>query len=134
MRSKLTALLAATVIAALVIAALPARARVGASAKSSATPDIYRKTAPDVDPNLLAAPLRQPTGAQLAALDDFKSAYGPRADVRWNPFSGTPDVMTGFHTAPVSGTPESAARAFVSEHSALFGVAADSLALVSQKE
>ena len=133
MRSKLTALLAATVIAALVIAALPARARVGAPAKPAA-PDIYRKTAPDVDPNLLAAPLRQPTGAQLAALDDFKSAYGPRADVRWNPFSGTPDVMTGFHTAPAAGTPEAAARAFVDQNSALFGVGASSLALVSQKE
>ncbi len=135
MRSKLTALLAATVIAALVIAALPARARVGATARTPTTaPDIYRKPAPDVDPNLLAAPLRQPTGAQLAALDSFKSAYGPRADVRWNPFSGTPDVMTGFHTAPAAGTPEAAARAFVSQHSSLFGVAADSLVLVSQKE
>jgi hypothetical protein len=94
----------------------------------------YRAAVPKVDVNLLTAGLRNATASQLAALDAFKSTYGSQATVRWNPFAGSPDVMTGFHTAPSSDTPENVARGFVAANQTLFGVDASSLALVDQKE
>jgi Fungalysin metallopeptidase (M36) len=94
----------------------------------------YRAAVPKVDVNLLTAGLRNATPSQLAALDGFKSTYGSQATVRWNPFAGSPDVMTGFHTAPSSNTPENVARGFVAANQTLFGVDAASLVLVDQKE
>ena len=67
-------------------------------------------------------------------IDNFKSAYGAQTTVRWNPFSGSPDVMTGFHTAPSTETPENTAWAFVNQNNALFGTDAASLKLVSSQE
>jgi hypothetical protein len=94
----------------------------------------YRAAVPNVDINLLTAGLRNATASQIAALDTFKSTYGPQAIVRWNPFAGSPDVMMGFHTAPSSDTPENVARAFVAANSQLFGVNSSSLVLADQKE
>src|SRR5215217_1825876 len=94
----------------------------------------YRAAVPAVDVNLLTAGLRNATASQLAALDGFKSTYGPQATVRWNPFAGSPDVITGFHTAPSSDTPENVARGFVAANQTLFGVDASSLVLADQKE
>jgi hypothetical protein len=89
---------------------------------------------PDVNINLLATVTRQPNAAQLAALDNFKSSYGAQASLRWNPFSGSPDVMSGFHTQPSSDTPENTARSFINQNTSLFGVDAASLKLTSQQE
>lgn len=133
-RTRLTVFASALVVAALAVS-LQLGSRVGAAGASSAPKvDLYRKAVPDVDPNLLASATRQPTGLQLAALDNLKSNYGQQLSVRWNPFSGSPDAVMNFHTAPSSDTPENTARAFVNQNSALFGVSADSLALVDQKE
>jgi hypothetical protein len=129
------AVFAAALLAAALAAVLWPAPRSSAAAKMvSAEAAMYRKAVPDVNPALLASALRQPTGVQLAALDSLKSNYGQQLNVRWNPFSGSPDVVTDFHTPPSAETPENTARAFVESNSALFGVSADSLALVEQKE
>jgi hypothetical protein len=133
-RTQLTVFAAALLVAALAAALAPASRTSAAGKVASADAKMYRKAVPDVNPTLLAAPLRQPTGLQLAALDNLKSSYGQQLNLRWNPFSGSPDVVTDFHTPPSADTPESTARAFVNSNSALFGVSADSLALVDQKE
>ena len=127
-------ILAAAIAAAALAASLPFGSPTSAAGASAPKFDFYRRAVPNVDPNLLAATTRQPTGVQLAAADGLKSSYGQQLSVRWNAFSGSPDVLTNFHTAPSADTPENTARAFVSQNSALFGVSADSLALVDQKE
>lgn len=131
-RSKLTSFaLVALVVSLLVVApssSLISRAAGGLDFNP------YRATAPEIDINALAAGVRKPTALQLDALDSFKNNYGTRAIVRWDPFAGSPEVMMGFHTQPFSGTPEDAARAFVAQNSALFGVDPVSLALADQKE
>src|SRR4051812_25767966 len=132
-RTKFAVLFAVLLVAAL-LAALPFRSRTSAAANTSSKPDLYTRRVPDVNTNLLAAVTRQAAPAQLAAIDNFKSAYGAQTTVRWNPFSGSPDALTGFHTAPSAETPENTARAFVNQNTALFGVDATSLKLVSQQE
>src|SRR3982751_6604109 len=129
------ALLFAVLLVAVLLVALPSESRTSAAA-AGASPkiDLYAQRVPDVNTNLLAAVTRQATPAQLAAIDNFKSSYGSQTTVRWNPFSGSPDVMTGFHTAPSADTPENTARAFISQNNSLFGTDAASLKLVSQQE
>jgi hypothetical protein len=137
LRPKFASLTAALLSVAL-LATLPnpfgAPAAAVAAAVSTPKVDPYARRVPDVNVNLLAAVTRQPSPLQLAALDNFKSAYGAQTTARWNPFAGSPDVLTGFHTAPSSDTPENTARAFVAQNAALFGTDAASLKLVSQKE
>ncbi len=131
--------LALLVIAAVgLLAIFPLKSRVGAAAgtttASAPNVDLYAARVPDVNPNLLATVTRQPSPVQLAALDGFKGTYGNNVSVRWNPFSGSPDVLSGFHTAPSADTPENTARLFVAQNAALFGVEAASLKLVKQQE
>lgn len=128
-RSRLIVLLALAVLAAFIIAR-PLKSR-GAGGTGL---DPYKGAVPNVDINATAAALRKANSAQLAALDQFKSAYGSTASVRWNAFAGSPDVMMGFHTGPSNDTPENAARSFVAANSTLFGVDPSSLTLVDQKE
>lgn len=55
--------------------------------------------------------------------------------MRWNDFGGSPDVIMDFASAPASGTPEEAGRAFLAANAAVFGI--DNLAdlrLLSDKE
>jgi hypothetical protein len=132
-RTSATVLLAVFLVAALLMA-LPFGSRTSAAAGTSAKFDLYAQRVPEVNTNLLAAVTRQATATQLAAIDSFKSTYGNQTSVRWNPFSGSPDAMTGFHTAPSSASPEDTARAFINQNAALFGVDAGALKLVSQKE
>lgn len=103
-------------------------------ASSSRNFDIYRKTVPNIDVNLLSQATRQITSLQQNAFEQFKSVHGNQATIRWNSFSGTPDVIMGFHTAPSSDTPENAARAFINNNAALFGVTPEALVLTEQKE
>jgi Zn-dependent metalloprotease len=42
--------------------------------------------------------------------------------VRWNDFGGSPDAIYGFASQSLSGTPEEAGRAFLSQNTALFGI------------
>jgi Fungalysin metallopeptidase (M36) len=133
-RARFAVLFAVLLVAALLVA-LPFRSRTRAAASGSSSKiDMYARRVPDVNTNLLAAVTRQATAAQLAVIDNFKSAYGTQTTVRWNPFSGSVDVMTGFHTAPSTETPENTARAFINQNNALFGADAASLKLISQQE
>jgi hypothetical protein len=127
----------APMLAACMLATLPRAQRAGAAAAGTRAANdvsLFKKSVPNVDPAMLAGAVRAPTSTQLAALDNFKSAYGASAVVRWNQFAGTPDVISGFHTAPSSDTPENVARAFVNQNAQLFGVSSDSLVLTSRKE
>ena len=133
-RSTFTSLLAALLITALLSFMPKSISQPAAAAKTTKVPDLYARRVPDVNSNLLASATRQPSAVQLSALDNFKSAYGSQTTARWNNFSGSIDVLTGFHTAPSASTPEATAREFVNQNSALFGTDAASLKLVSQKE
>ncbi|HYJ47041.1 MAG TPA: hypothetical protein VEV81_10540, partial [Pyrinomonadaceae bacterium] len=136
LRPKITIFLIAFLILAL-LAVSPRGLRSSAAGSSSSTSsrlDLYARRVPDVNTNLLAAVTRQATPAQLAAIENFKSSYGAQASVRWNPFAGSPDVMTGFHTAPSADTPENTARAFINQNGALFGTDAASLKLISAQD
>jgi hypothetical protein len=126
-RLMLLLVLASTIISLVIV--IPGFSRAGASSSNSS----INRVVPSIDPALTAA-LRQPTGLQLSALNQFKGNYGNQAVVRWNPFSGSPDVMMSFHTAPSTDTPENTARAFVNNNSALCGVNSDALVLIDQKE
>ncbi len=99
--------------------------------KSQASPPIdpvekmYNKPAPNYDLNLTRgmSGLRIPTGEQLSALSTLKTSLNaPNMTSRWNDFGGSPDVMYDFASAPSSGTPEQAARAFINQNASLFGV------------
>jgi Zn-dependent metalloprotease len=96
--------------------------------------DPYKLGAPNVDLNATAGAVRKATSAQTAALNQFKSNYGSQANVRWNSFAGSPDVIMGFHTGASNDTPENVARTFIAANSTLFGIDPTSLTLVDQKE
>lgn len=86
---------------------------------------IYERPAPTFDLNLSRnlAGTRLATGDQLSAIASLKTAVNaPNMTVRWNSFGGSPDVMYDFASPAYSGTPEQAARAFLSQNSGLFGI------------
>ncbi|HEX6126425.1 MAG TPA: M36 family metallopeptidase [Pyrinomonadaceae bacterium] len=99
---------------------------------------IYQKPAPNFDLNETRslAGIRIATGDQLAALANLRTATNaPNMTVRWNDFGGSPDVMYDFASPPHSGTPEEAARAFISQNAGLFGVTgANDLVLFSDTQ
>lgn len=100
--------------------------------------DLYRRPAPNFDLNASRAlpNVRQAMSAQLAALDALKTASNaPNMTSRWNDFSGSPEVMYDFASQPYSGTPEEAARAFVTDNAALFGLSElNNLRVFSQRQ
>ena len=86
---------------------------------------IYHRPAPNYDFNATrsVANMRQATGVQLAALEALRSTTNAQGiTARWNDFGGSPDVIYDFASRPYSGTPEEAARAFINDNTALFGV------------
>lgn len=105
------------------------------TATSTPSPaDLNKRQVPNIDVNLTAQVLRQPTAQQEEALNQFKGAYGSQTSVRWNNFAGSPDMIMNFHTVPSADTPENTARAFINSNAALFGAGGDSLVLSDQKE
>ena len=87
--------------------------------------NMYRRSAPQFDLNEARSlpNLRQITGAQFAALESLKAAANASdLTVRWNEFGGSPDVIYDFASQPLQGTPEEAARAFISQNAGLFGL------------
>jgi hypothetical protein len=112
---------------------LPSR-ETKAAAAAAPTTDIYARAVPNIDTNLTAAVTRAATGSQLAAAENFKALYGNKATVRWNNFSGSTDVIMGFHTAASTDTPENAARAFINANSGLLAIDSNSLVLDNIKE
>ncbi|HTK38534.1 MAG TPA: M36 family metallopeptidase [Pyrinomonadaceae bacterium] len=86
---------------------------------------LYNRPAPNYDFNLAHTMqnLRTATGDQLNALNALKTATNsPKMQVRWNDFGGSPDAIYDFASQPFSGSPEDAARAFLSQNAALFGI------------
>jgi hypothetical protein len=115
-------------IAAALLAALAQPFHTGSAAPLGGLDPVesmYRRSAPNFDLNesLNAEPLRQATGEQLAILANLKAAMNaPDMTARWNDFGGSPDVMYDFASQPMPGTPDEAARAFVEQNAALFGL------------
>lgn len=98
---------------------------------------MYCRPAPNFDVNIdRALPnTRTATPAQLDALAALHSTpQGANALVRWNDFGGSPDVVMDFASPAYAGSPEDAARAFLTENAALFGIGDTSdLRLVSDR-
>jgi len=112
-------------VAALAAAALWHPLTASKAAAKRTLEDLYRRPAPNYDLNSARSlpNVRQALSAQLAALDALKtSSNAPNMTSRWNDFSGSPDVMYDFASQQYSGSPEDAARAFVTDNAALFGV------------
>src|SRR5215211_5837864 len=114
---------AAVIFGAMV--SLPFDTGKAASGASEIVKELYKRPAPNLDLNasLHLPNVRQATSAQLSALSNFKaSVNSPSMTTRWNDFGGSPDVMYDFASQPYSGTPEEAARAFVTQNAGIFGV------------
>jgi hypothetical protein len=119
-------------VAAFVVTAtyLPRPTAAAAGATSAPQTDglgfnMYGRPAPNFDLNLsrAAAPLRAATADQLAAVETLKAnSSATDMTVRWNDFGGSPDVIRDFASAPFSGTPEEAGRAFLAANAAAFGI------------
>lgn len=95
------------------------------SANTDPMAKIYQRPAPNFDLNTTRnlAGTRIATSDQLTALANLRSASNaPNMTVRWNDFGGSPDMMYDFASAPQTGTPEQAARAFINQNASLFGV------------
>ncbi|HSU25999.1 MAG TPA: hypothetical protein VLI65_08465, partial [Pyrinomonadaceae bacterium] len=87
--------------------------------------DMYKRMAPNTDLNAIRGlqNMRPATTAQLQALNALRSSTGStRMSARWDTFGGSIDTIYNFASQPLSGTPEEAARSFISANSALFGV------------
>jgi Zn-dependent metalloprotease len=119
-------------VAALVVTATFTPRPAVAAAGTSTTPqtgglgfNMYGRPAPNFDLNLsrAAANLRAATADQLAAIETLKAnANAANLTLRWNDFGGSPDVIRDFASAPFSGTPEEAGRAFLAANAAAFGI------------
>ena len=135
---KIKLLLALFTVIAAAAAAMWQPLTVSKAASKRKLEDIYRRPAPNFDLNASRAlpNVRQAMSAQLAALDALKTASNaPNMTSRWNDFSGSPDVMYDFASQPYSGTPEEAARAFVNDNAALFGISElNNLRVFSQRQ
>jgi hypothetical protein len=135
-RLPMTRFVAAALAAMLAIFSLGSTEPAARAATSSdPLAGMYTRPAPNYDLNIARAlpHAREATPAQLAGLAALQSG-SPNLRARWNEFGGSPDVVADFASRPYPGTPEAAARAFIAENAALFGVVnASDLRLVSQK-
>jgi hypothetical protein len=123
---KLTAtvLVWAVVLTAILLPINRAKAA-GAQTPSGNLTNLYARPAKNFDLNSASsiANLRTATSEQLAALNNLKTAVNaPNMTVRWNDFSGSPDVVYDFASQPFSGTPEEAGRAFLAQNASVFGL------------
>ena len=109
-----------------------------ASVSNQALEQFYQRSAPSFDLNLSrnVQNLRQATGAQLSALENFKAANNvPNVKIRFNEFSGSIDAIYDFASASFAGTPEEAGRAFLQQNAALFGLSdVNSIQLFSARQ
>jgi hypothetical protein len=123
--NSLAYLALAALTAALIVAALGVDQKPVTAAGGIGDPieTMYRRSAPNFDLNesLNAAPIRQATGEQLAVLANLKASMNaPDMTARWNDLGGSPDMMSGFASQPMPGTPEEGARAFLSAERVAF--------------
>lgn len=109
-----------------------------AATSSFSQSDIYKRMAPNTDLNAIRGlqNVRAATSAQLQALNALKAATGStNISARWDTFGGSIDTIYNFASQPLTGTPEEAARSFISQNAALFGVAnVNDLVLFNQKD
>jgi len=107
-------------------------------ASTGSLPNIYGRPAPNYDLNVARGlqNMRTATSQQVQALNTLRSATGAtRMTARWDTFGGSISSAYDFASQPLSGSPEDAARAFISQNAALFGISKMSdLALFSQKD
>lgn len=118
-------LLTAAVAILAALSSLPFDTGKAAPGASEVVKELYKRPAPNFDLNasLHLPNVRQATSAQLSALNNLKTSVdSPNMTTRWNDFGGSPDVIYDFASQPYSGTPEEAARAFVMQNAAIFGV------------
>lgn len=98
---------------------------------------LYARPAPNFDLNLAQKlkATRRATSQQMEAIQGLKaSSQSGRMTVRWNDFGGSPDVLMDFASAPFSGTPEEAGRAFLTANAGVFGMTnVSDLRLVSDR-
>ena len=133
-------ILAALLIWAFIITGIYSPMTTAKAGAPKATGDLslYRRPAPQYDLNSARAlaNMRAPAAAQLEALNNLKTASSsPNLTARWNQFGGSVDVIYDFASQPLSGTPEEAGRAFLSQNAALFGISdANSLQLFSERQ
>jgi len=114
--------LAGTLAAAMVFGPV-----VGAGAAGTTAPGIdvngTKKRVPDFDINLATYVNHAPSAAQLQALTAMKTNLGDSTiTARWDKVSGSVDTIYDFASAPSSLDPEAAARAFIANNAALFGI------------
>ena len=64
----------------------------------------------------------QLVNAKKVQWEQFKEQEGNNWEVRWNQETGVPNVISNGLSKPYSGTPESIARQFLTEHRALFSM------------
>ncbi len=99
---------------------------------------MYWRPAPSYDLNLSRAlnNTRQATSQQLAGVEQLRStSNASRMQIRWNEFGGSPDVISGFASAPFAGTPEAAGRTFLTTNAAAFGIGnVNDLRIFSERE
>jgi Zn-dependent metalloprotease len=96
-----------------------------ATSASRPLEQLSKRPAPNYDFNLAHAAqnLRTTSADQLNGLNALKAAANaPNMQVRWNDFGGSPDVIYDFASQPLSGKPEEAGWAFLSQNAALFGI------------
>src|SRR5687768_4933621 len=136
--TMLTGAMAAACAAAAMIWLPGGTSSAPATASNDPLANMYRKPAPAFDLNLSQniAGLRTATGEQLAAVGTLRAATGSQnLTLRWNSFGGSPDVIYDFASAPFSGTPEQAGRAFITQNAGLFGVSeANNVRLFSERQ
>lgn len=85
--------------------------------------NLNKKHVPDFDINLVSSVTRLPSAAQLQALAALKTNLGDsNITARWDRASGSVDTIYDFASAPSSLEPEAAARAFIGNNAALFGI------------
>ena len=76
---------------------------------------------------------RQPAAGTVAAVREFRRAYGASVRVLFHPRTGAPEIVTGFEAAPRSRDLEAAARQFLDDNVALLGVRTSEIRLTLKR-
>ncbi|HEX8118734.1 MAG TPA: hypothetical protein VF521_15770, partial [Pyrinomonadaceae bacterium] len=101
----------------------PAADRASAASTSANALDLNKTAVPDFNVNAGKSLYLPPAAAQLRALDALKANLGDASvTARWDKSTGSVDTIMDFASAPSQLDPEAAARSFVEQNAALFGL------------
>ena len=101
----------------------PAANRANAASTPANALDLNRTAVPDFNVNAGKALYVPPAAAQLRALDALKANLNDASvTARWDKSTGSVDTVMDFASAPSQLDPEAAARAFLEQNAALFGL------------